>query len=132
MLMVVVIVVVVVVGSSSCGDGDGIGDDRIYDDDDTIHSFLLCNLSLLLFIYRNPNEPRNQTTLHAEQITNRFVDLTWPKYVRDKQDYLHIGWYSTTTKHGTAPRRRPATPSMYYNYHEWKGFSRHEKSTFSL
>ncbi|CAG5117672.1 unnamed protein product [Candidula unifasciata] len=39
----------------------------------------------------NPNEPRNQTSLHAEQVTNRFIDLLWPKYVKDKQDYLHIG-----------------------------------------
>ncbi|KAH9512312.1 Neuroligin-2 [Bulinus truncatus] len=47
----------------------------------------------------NPNEPRNQTSVYGEKISNRFVDLKWPKYTKAKQEYLPFGRRPTIRSH---------------------------------
>ncbi|KAI8772176.1 neuroligin-4, X-linked [Biomphalaria glabrata] len=54
----------------------------------------------------NPNEPRNQTSVFGEKVSNRFVDLKWPKYTKDKQEYLPIEF-------SDSPGRRPVVRSHY-------------------
>ncbi|GFN74021.1 hypothetical protein PoB_000052700, partial [Plakobranchus ocellatus] len=38
----------------------------------------------------NPNEPRNQTSVHGDKVTNRFVGLKWPKYDKSEKKYVAI------------------------------------------
>ncbi|CAL1530991.1 unnamed protein product, partial [Lymnaea stagnalis] len=54
----------------------------------------------------NPNEPRNQTSVHGEKINNRFVDLKWPKYTKEKQEYLPFDFSESSG-------RRPTVRSHY-------------------
>ncbi|XP_059162387.1 neuroligin-4, X-linked-like [Physella acuta] len=54
----------------------------------------------------NPNEPRNQTSVFGEKVNNRFVDLKWPKYNKEKQEYLAIDPSESTG-------RRPLVRNRY-------------------
>ena len=42
-------------------------------------------------IFRNPNLPSQQDSVHGGRVKNRFDQLDWPKYTLDKQEYMHIG-----------------------------------------
>lgn len=39
----------------------------------------------------DPNRPEKQESVHGGRVTNRFINLEWPKYDLEDQKYLHIG-----------------------------------------
>lgn len=47
----------------------------------------------ILFFFSNPNEPRNQTSVHGGRVRNRFVNIDWPKFELGDQNYLQIGGF---------------------------------------
>lgn len=44
-----------------------------------------------ILFYSDPNKPEKQESVHGGRVTNRFINLEWPKYDLEDQKYLHIG-----------------------------------------
>ncbi|XP_048246692.1 neuroligin-4, X-linked-like isoform X2 [Haliotis cracherodii] len=59
----------------------------------------------------NPNEPRNQTSVHGGRVRNRFVNIDWPKFELGDQNYLQIGGFDINE--GSDPARRPTVRHHY-------------------
>lgn len=47
----------------------------------------------------DPNKPEKQVSLHGGRVTNRFINLEWPKYDLKDQKYLHIGMRPNTREY---------------------------------
>lgn len=48
-------------------------------------------LFIFISFYSDPNRPEKQESVHGGRVTNRFINLEWPKYDLEDQKYLHIG-----------------------------------------
>ena len=40
---------------------------------------------------RNPNRPKDQSSVFGGHVKNRFKEMSWPPFDIEKQEYLHIG-----------------------------------------
>ncbi|XP_050389898.1 neuroligin-4, X-linked isoform X2 [Patella vulgata] len=66
----------------------------------------------------DPNLPRNQTSLHGGRVKNRFVNIDWPKFDLENQQFLLIGGSDAPLCPGCGPSNNTTArrPTVRHHY----------------